>query len=480
MSKNQQTIVFNIEAEINQVKQAATDMEKTFKNLNLSQSTQKALNNVFSDLIKNIKDFEVASEKGFSSLKDVDKAQKNLEKINDGFTKLKLINKDLGNSDLKKILPDNLVKKYKSLAEMLKKVNTLQSKDNSKAIQAATNKYEAQAKTVNKTSGQLEGLRKENISLGGSLSGFKKGLENAQAAATKLVKDMSALEKVGVSKKSVEYIDLKKQYDQLQDKIKRYNKVIDENTTKIASNKADIKRLTEELKAEQETLTTLDNKLKTLTSQRINTEELTKFRQELANLTAGGDINKIPQDLEGIKASIIKAANSSKELEAIKTALEKIGLNSKQASQALEVMRNGVHEVGETQKNIAQVNSEMDQLKSRLTYFFSAINGVQLFKRAIRSAYESVKELDAAITEMAVVTDYSINDIWGNIPQYTKTATELGATTKDVINSMVLYTQQGLNMSQATELSTQTMKMARIAGLEGAEATDLRKHWVFI
>lgn len=476
----QQKIVFNVEAEISQVKQAAKDMEKSFSNLNLSQSAQKALNSTFSDLTKNIKDFEVAAEKGFSSLSDVSKGQKSLEKINDGFSRLKITIKDLGNSDLKKLLPDNVIKKYKKLEDMLKKVNTLQSKDNSRAIQAATNKYEAQARVVNKTSGQLEGLRKENMSLGGSLSGFQKGLEKAQAAATGLVKDMSALEKVGVSRKSAEYVDLTKQYDQLQDKIKRYNKAIDENTTKMASNRADIKRLDEELKAEQETLTTLDNKLKALTSQGIDTEALTRFRQELANLTTGGDISKIPQDFEGIKASIIEAANSSKELEAIKAALGKIGLSSEQASQALGVMRNGIHEVGETQKDVARVNSEMDMLKSRLSYFFSALNGIQLFKRAIRDAFNSVKELDAAMTEMAVVTKYSVNDLWGQIPQYVKTANELGTTTLDVYKSMVLYTQQGLSAAEATQLSSETLKMARIAGLDGAEATDLRKHWVFI
>ena len=43
----QQKIVFNIEAEIGQVKQAAKDMEKSFSGLNLSQSAQKALNNTF-------------------------------------------------------------------------------------------------------------------------------------------------------------------------------------------------------------------------------------------------------------------------------------------------------------------------------------------------------------------------------------------------------------------------------------------------
>jgi hypothetical protein len=44
--------------------------------------------------------------------------------------------------------------------------------------------------------------------------------------------------------------------------------------------------------------------------------------------------------------------------------------------------------------------------------FFSINNAVQIFKNAVKDAFETVKELDAAMTETAVVTDFSIGDMW--------------------------------------------------------------------
>ena len=474
MGNKEAKIVFNVEAEISQIKQSAKDIEKSFSNLNLSQTAQKSLSNIFSNLTKNIQDFEVAAGKGFSSLSDVSKGQKSLDKINESFTKLKLIGKDLGNVDLKKLLPDNLVNKYKKLEEMLKKVNTLQSKDNSKAIQAATNQYNKQEKTVNTLRGKLEGLRKANESLGGSKSQISTKLKDAKKEANELLNKMKAIENSGEkgSKSSSTYKQLSDDYKRASKAVTDYENNLRKIDSTVASNKAQIKTLTEELKNEESTLSILDSKLKALSAQGIDTSVLTKLREDLASLQ-GVQLDSIPKDLDGIKLKLQEAANNSADLEKLKEALEKIGLNSEQAAQAVDLLNQKTKETGDSIGNMERMNSEMEQLKSRLTYFFSAMNGVQLFKRAIRSAYESVKELDAAITEMAVVTDYSINDIWGNMPQYTKTAVELGATTTDVIKSMVLYTQQGLNMAQATELSTETMKMARIAGLEGAEATDL-------
>jgi hypothetical protein len=76
------------------------------------------------------------------------------------------------------------------------------------------------------------------------------------------------------------------------------------------------------------------------------------------------------------------------------------------------------------------------------------------------------------MTETAVVTDYTVKDMWSQLPEYTKRANELGVTTKDAYESATLYFQQGLNAEQAAALSTETLKMARIAGLDAAEATD--------
>jgi len=55
---------------------------------------------------------------------------------------------------------------------------------------------------------------------------------------------------------------------------------------------------------------------------------------------------------------------------------------------------------------------DVDALKSRIQYFFGLNNAINLFRRAIRSAFTTVKELDKAMTETAVVTDFTVADMW--------------------------------------------------------------------
>lgn len=128
-----------------------------------------------------------------------------------------------------------------------------------------------------------------------------------------------------------------------------------------------------------------------------------------------------------------------------------------------------------TQKSAAstqQLGSELDQFKSRIAYFFGLNNAIALFQRALRSAYSTVKELDAVMTEMAVVTDFDLGDIWNQLPEYTARANELGVAISDAYESMTIFYQQGLKTDSALALSNETLKMARIAGLDAAEATD--------
>lgn len=118
-------------------------------------------------------------------------------------------------------------------------------------------------------------------------------------------------------------------------------------------------------------------------------------------------------------------------------------------------------------------NSEVDMVKNQAAYFFGLSNSINLVQRALRSAYETVKELDAAMTETAVVTDMTVSDLWSALPKYTSAANELGTTTLGAYQTMTLYYQQGLKTNEVFEIGTETMKMARIAGLEYTEATDL-------
>lgn len=115
---------------------------------------------------------------------------------------------------------------------------------------------------------------------------------------------------------------------------------------------------------------------------------------------------------------------------------------------------------------------QVSQVKSRIQYFFGLANSINLVKRAIRDAFNTIKELDKAMTETAVVTDFSVSDMWSQLPEYTKRANELGVTTLAAYQAATLYYQQGLKTNEVNALSVETLQMARIAGLDAAEATD--------
>ena len=91
----------------------------------------------------------------------------------------------------------------------------------------------------------------------------------------------------------------------------------------------------------------------------------------------------------------------------------------------------------------------------------------------IHGAIDTITDLDAAMTETAVVTDFSVSDMWGRLREYTDLANKLGATTQGAYETMTLYYQQGLDTKATFELGEETMKMARIAGMDYSEATDM-------
>ena len=97
---------------------------------------------------------------------------------------------------------------------------------------------------------------------------------------------------------------------------------------------------------------------------------------------------------------------------------------------------------------------------------------MNLFKRAIRSAFNTIKDLDKVMTETAVVTQFDVSDMWDQLPEYTKRANELGVSIHSAYESATIYYQQGLKTNEVIALSNQTLKMARIAGLDAADATD--------
>lgn len=221
-----------------------------------------------------------------------------------------------------------------------------------------------------------------------------------------------------------------------------------------------------------------ENNLKSIQEQINKLDESVQGKQELVEwannlstafeqLKNSGDIKPLIEQINSLKGDIGGKTN-----EFIQQLIQGFEQGKINAEGFADVLQKLINEQNQSARAQAQLNTELSQVKNRITYFLGLSNAINLFKRAVRGAFNTVKELDKAMTETAVVTNYTIKDMWKQLPEYTKRANQLGVTTKAAYESATLYYQQGLNTEQAAALSSETLKMARIAGLDAADATD--------
>ena len=64
-----------------------------------------------------------------------------------------------------------------------------------------------------------------------------------------------------------------------------------------------------------------------------------------------------------------------------------------------------------------------------------------MLRSSLRNAMQTITELDATMTEMAVVTDLGVSDYWKQLPEYTARAKELGLAIGDVYKADTLFYQ---------------------------------------
>lgn len=204
---------------------------------------------------------------------------------------------------------------------------------------------------------------------------------------------------------------------------------------------------------------------------KVGVEGLKKALKDALDIDISDDLLKSEQGLENLKNQLNELDNKSLS-ELIKN-LSDMGINTEQAKEYVEQLTGQMDKLDDSAKNINRANQEMEQLKNQVLQFFSIGNGVQLFKRAVQSAIATVKELDATMTETATVTDFSVSDMWEQLPTYSAEATKLGAKINDLYAATTLYYQQGLNTNQSMAAGIETMKMARIASMDATEATNL-------
>lgn len=214
--------------------------------------------------------------------------------------------------------------------------------------------------------------------------------------------------------------------------------------------------------------------LSTLTQGTEEYEDVLKKIQKLQEnyegaQTRSSNLSSTISELEELQNNLTKGVST----EATSKNFDKIYKTLGQMNTSLREYNNLVDRSNSEWKNQVQLTQDVAQVQQQILGFFSVSGGIDIFQRALRDAYETVRELDDAMTETAVVTDMTVNDLWAQLPEYTKRANDLGVATLGAYEAATLYYQQGLSNNQVTEVSIETLKMARIANMDAAEATEL-------
>lgn len=94
-------------------------------------------------------------------------------------------------------------------------------------------------------------------------------------------------------------------------------------------------------------------------------------------------------------------------------------------------------------QRLANAEQQLQGIRSAITQWLGFNEVVNLTKNAVRDAYQHIAELDSIMTEIAIVTDMTQEDLWGQIDTYSALAQQYGTTIQGVYQVSQLWFQQG-------------------------------------
>ena len=426
MNAEEIKLVINPIMETGDIKTAVNQIQGFFNKMNLSKGMKGDMESIFRELTSEVETFEKKSKEAFKTSGDVKSFENSGKKIVSLFEKISTAMNKLEGEDLNRLftIDDSRV------TSMTQEITKLQQKINQLSA--------GEIKNITTAIQQMNTVSKSG-SISNFFDAFKEGdMSTAESALKGLIQNVQAFGGSTADTKAA--IDLMMQ-------------AFDDG--KIDDVKSSFDML-------EDSLTGAKGNIKEYVSQ------LGILINSFATLSGNGDINQAKQDILSLEQSIdrIETENANK-----------LAAGFNNAAPAIQRCEQNTREFTKSMTNSASrtqsLNNEIQELGQRATYFLSLENSVDLFRQGVRKAIETVKELDKAMTETAVVTDFNIGDMWNMLPEYTQMANELGVATQGVYEASTLYYQQGLKTEEVMALTNETLKMARIAGLECADATNL-------
>ena len=211
-----------------------------------------------------------------------------------------------------------------------------------------------------------------------------------------------------------------------------------------------------------------------------NIEALNKKKAE--NSATNPFTEKDAQDLKNYEQELQKAQKSLAGYTAYQTRLkhaaESLGVTEEQLAEILRLLAQAHKEAADASEKQREGQQQLDNskladtIKNQVNQYIGLAAIYRYTKKYIQDLVQTYKEFDQSLVAIAAVTGQTRDQMWANIGVYNKMAQSLGTTTQEVINASKLYYQQGLTTTSVLKLTEETVKLATIAELDSADATE--------
>ena len=137
-------------------------------------------------------------------------------------------------------------------------------------------------------------------------------------------------------------------------------------------------------------------------------------------------------------------------------------------------LRKATSEAGVTGNSLVKLNTVTADTSSVFGKLTQSLIGSRVIlgaiKKVLRGSIYTIKEMDKAITNMAVVTGQSREELWGMTQDFKEMGQQAGSTMTEMASLTTEYIRQGRSMSDAKSLAIETAKAAKIAGISVSDS----------
>lgn len=509
MANKKVTYTFELDAEIsnleNKLKGAKSALNDVLKSSGAPAGLKKSLESL-EDMLGRLRD---KASTPLETVGDVGKVKKDITTVMQALNGLNRVIEDLHNisgDERFKLLPPDIVQK---LTAAISGIKTFED-----SLKAATTETAALAKAREDLANATTGLAQKEADLQAKQSKLKENTERRDQIKQEIEaieERKKALEEAKKEQAKVDAFystpnadgtkkDRRQKYDGVASTPAQAKKKTDNLAKQVATDKGTLQNLSDELKIVNKDIESYSGQV--ATARRRADEAKTSFeglnaKVESLNQAFQTDSAKKQQEAydelrktaaeAGLEMNDFSESFSPEEANKIIAALKKLKNDAMDgvtdSAKAATIAMDGFsdeaeelrHKTDAATDSINEQNEalhESEAFEAKIKQFLGLSGAAQVMRAALRDAIHTITELDATMTEMAVVTDLTVGDYWDQLPKYSKQASDLGVSINSAYEAATLYYQQGLKGNEVTKISAETLKLAKIAGIDAADATN--------